>query len=61
LSLLQNQDFYRKKEEIKTAKPIHGSLKLHAFLPIQKVSSIEKKLSTSAGSQECWVNVLQKT
>jgi hypothetical protein len=34
-----------------TAKQIHGTLKLHAFLPIRKRTLIVKKFSASAESE----------
>jgi hypothetical protein len=40
------------------ARPIHGTLTLHVFLPIQRGKLIVKKLSTSAEFEECCV--LQK-
>jgi hypothetical protein len=44
-----------------TAKPIHKSLKLHAFLPIKKRGILTvKKASTSAEYEECCVTELQE-
>jgi hypothetical protein len=42
------------------AKPLLGTLKLHAFLPIWKCKLIVKRFSTSAESEECCVTVLRE-
>jgi hypothetical protein len=44
-----------------TDNAIHGSLKLHAFLPIQKSKFTGKKFPTSAESEECCITVLQES